>query len=99
MIVIVIITIAIFLYIHSKRSNVLNVHSGVGNGGGDSSNIKLSGLKSDKERILILKEMKYRGSDLESKGGGRLMISYLLNMRLLVVVRAARLRVIQLTPQ
>ncbi len=75
MLVIVIITIAIFFYIRSKRSNVLNVHGGVGDGGGDSTcekalNIKLTGLKGDKKGIVIHKEMKYRGSGLESKGGG-----------------------------
>ncbi len=67
-IVVVIITIAILLYIRS------NVHGGsVGDGGGaleKGSDIKLTGLKSDKERIAIHKEMKYRGSGLESKGGG-----------------------------
>ncbi len=68
--VIVIITIAIFFYIRSKRSNVLNVH-----GGGDSTykkalGIDLTCLKSDKEGIVIHKEIKYRGSGLESKGGG-----------------------------
>ncbi len=35
-----------------------------------SSDNELTGLKSDKEGIVIHKEMKYRGSDLESKGGG-----------------------------
>ncbi len=45
-------------YIRSKRSNVLNVHGGVGDGGGDSTyekalNIELTDLKSDKEGIVI----------------------------------------------
>ncbi len=74
-IVVIIITVGIFFYIRSKRSNILNVHGGVGDGGGDSTyekalDIELTGLKSDKEGIVIHKEMKYRGSGLESKGGG-----------------------------
>ncbi len=51
------------------------MHGGVGDGGRDSTyekalDMELTGLKSDKERIVIHKEMKYRGSGLESKGGG-----------------------------
>ncbi len=46
-----------------------------GSGSGDSTyekalDIELTDLKSDKEGIVIHKEMKYRGSGLESKGGG-----------------------------
>ncbi len=69
-IVVIIITVGIFFYIRSKRSNILNVH-----GGGDSTlekalDIELTGLKSDKEGIVIHKEMKHRGTSLESKERG-----------------------------
>ncbi len=51
------------------------MHGGVGDGGGDSTlekilDIELTGLKRDKEGIVIHKEIKFRGSGLESKGGG-----------------------------
>ncbi len=74
-IVVATITVAIFFYIRSKHSNVLNVQGSVGDGGGDSTlektlDIELTGLKRDKEGIVIHKGMKYRGSGLESKGGG-----------------------------
>ncbi len=67
--------VAIFFYIRSRNSNVLNVHGSVGDGDGDSTyekalDIELTGLKSDKERIVIHKETKHQGSGLESKGGG-----------------------------
>ena len=48
------------------------MHGGGGDGNGDRTYRKVLGigLERDKEGIVIHKEIKHRGSGLESKGGG-----------------------------